>query len=58
MKGAREHRVRLSGRVLAVLRASHEVRAAGEADGYVLPGQSEGKPFSNPARAMLLPPTL
>ena len=54
MKANKEHRVPLSIPALAVLRALMEFRTAGANDGFVFPGQREGKPLSNMAMAMLL----
>jgi integrase len=50
MKAAREHRVPLSPRVVAILRRLEKVKA-GE---FVFPGQSRNKPLSNNAMGMVL----
>ena len=50
MKAAREHRVPLSPRVVAILRRLEKVKA-GE---FVFPGQSRNKPLSNKAMGMVL----
>jgi integrase len=50
MKGGREHRVPLSKRALAIVKATHEGR-----DGdFVFPGQKPGKPLSAIALEMVL----
>jgi integrase len=50
MKAAREHRVPLSGRAVAILRDMN----AAESGDYVFPGQRPGRPLSNMALEMLL----
>jgi integrase len=50
MKAGREHRVPLSGRVVAVLREL----AAADAGPFVFPGQARNKPLSNMAMDMML----
>jgi len=52
MKAAREHRVPLSPRALAILEEMHTLRHAD--DGFVFPGAKPGKPLSNMAFLMLL----
>jgi integrase len=48
MKGAREHRVPLAPRALAILREMQREKSAAD-DGFVFPGNSPGKPFSKMA---------
>ncbi len=50
MKAGKEHRVPLSGRALAIVKALHETRASD----YVFPGQRERRPLSGMAFEMLL----
>lgn len=54
MKGAREHRVPLSGAALAVLLKARTVRQDDKAETYVFPGARKGKPLSNMTMEMLL----
>jgi integrase len=53
MKGAREHRVPLSGAALEVLAQMAPLRPA-QGDAYVFPGAQAGKPLSNMAMSMVL----
>ena len=53
MKAGREHSVPLSAGALAVLHGLLPLRPD-EGDGYVFPGQKEGKPLSSMAMLMLL----
>lgn len=48
MKAGKEHRVPLSPRALAIVKALHETRISA----YVFPGQKEGKPLSGMALEM------
>jgi integrase len=50
MKGGREHRIPLSPRALAIVRALHEART----DELVFPGQQPGKPLGTFALRKLL----
>jgi integrase len=53
MKAGREHRVPLSDAALAVLREVAPLRPA-DGDGFVFPGQRQGRPLSNMAMTVLL----
>jgi integrase len=50
MKGAREHRVPLSGRAVAILKEMAKVRTCD----FVFPGLKPGKPLSSMALEMVL----
>ena len=50
MKAGREHRVPLTARALAMLKAAEKVRTGD----YVFPGQRRGKPLSVMALAMAM----
>jgi integrase len=58
MKAGKEHRVPLSARALAILRAMQALRPDGDRQGapgeFVFPGGKTGKPLSNMAFLMLL----
>lgn len=54
MKGAREHRVPLSGPALAILGARHATRLDDRATAFVFPGGREGRPLSGMAMTALL----
>jgi integrase len=53
-KGAKEHRVPLSARALAILDEMNPLRHAGDAGAFVFPGGKAGRPLSNMAFLMLL----
>ena len=50
MKAGREHRVPLSARAVAILKALHEVRISD----FIFPGQAKGRPLSGMAFEMLM----
>jgi integrase len=53
-KTAKEHRVSLSARALAILKEMNALRHAGDAGAFVFPGGKAGRPLSNMAFLMLL----
>lgn len=54
MKAKRLHRVPLSDAAMAVLEVAQGLRFKADQDGFLFPGQKEGKPLSNMAMDMLL----
>lgn len=54
MKAKRPHRVPLSDAAMAVLEAAQSLRLKSDQEGFVFPGQKEGRPLSNMSMDMLL----